>query len=83
MKFRIVLFLLTTFMAGITLSGQNINKKIYINGLVVDQANYPVAKVTIFIDGEKTSQVTNDKGFIKLRSKPEVPESGYSPFRTE
>jgi hypothetical protein len=35
MKFRIVLFLLTTFMAGITLSGQNINKKIYINGLVV------------------------------------------------
>ena len=56
-------------MAGITLSGQNINKKITINGLVVDQANYPVAKATIFIDGEKTSQVTDDKGFYKIKIK--------------
>ena len=69
MKFRIVLFLLIPFMAGITLSGQNINKKITINGLVVDQANYPVAKATIFIDGEKTSQVTDDKGFYKIKIK--------------
>ena len=69
MKFRIILFLLITFMAGITLSGQNNNKKITINGLVVDQANYPVAKATIFVDGEKTSQVTDDKGFYKIKIK--------------
>ena len=56
-------------MAGITLSGQNNNKKITINGLVVDQANYPVAKATIFVDGEKTSQVTDDKGFYKIKIK--------------
>jgi len=69
MKFRIALFLLITFVAGTTLSGQNNNKKITINGLVVDQAKNPVAKATIFIDGEKTSQVTNDKGFYKIKIK--------------
>jgi TonB-dependent SusC/RagA subfamily outer membrane receptor len=69
MKFIIALFLLIPFVAGTTLSGQNNNKKNTINGLVVDQAKNPVAKATIFIDGEKTSQVTNDKGFYKLKIK--------------
>jgi TonB-dependent SusC/RagA subfamily outer membrane receptor len=76
MKFRIVLFLLITFVAGTTLSGQNNNKKITINGLVVDQAKNPIAKATIFIDGEKTSQVTDDKGFYKIKIKAESTRIG-------
>jgi TonB-dependent SusC/RagA subfamily outer membrane receptor len=69
MKFRIALILLITLVAGTTLSGQNNNKKITINGHVVDQAKNPVANATIFIDGQKTSHVTDDKGFYKIKIK--------------
>ena len=69
MKFRIVLILLITLEAGTTLSGQNNNKKITINGLVTDQAKNPVANAIIFIDGQKTSYVTDKKGFYKIKIK--------------
>ncbi len=69
MKLRIVLILLITLVAGTILSGQNNNKKITINGLVVDQAKNPIANAIIFIDGQKTSHVTNDKGFYKIKIK--------------
>ena len=57
-------------MAGTSLSGQNNNKKIAINGLVVDQANNPVSNAMILIDGQKTSHVTDNKGFYKIKVKP-------------
>jgi TonB-dependent SusC/RagA subfamily outer membrane receptor len=69
MKVKIVYFLVIIFVAGTTLSAQNNNKKISITGLVVDQGKNPVAKATIFIDGEMTSQATDDKGYYKIKIK--------------
>jgi TonB-dependent SusC/RagA subfamily outer membrane receptor len=69
MKFKIVIFLLIIFVAGTTISGQINNKKITINGLVVDQEKNPVANAIIFIDGKMTSQGTDDKGFYEIRIK--------------
>jgi len=69
MKFRIGLIFLLTLVAGTTMSGQNSKKKITINGLVVDQAKNPVVNAIIFIDGQKTSHVTDDNGFYKIKIK--------------
>jgi len=67
MKTRIVLILVVTLIAFTALSGQNSYKKITINGLVVDQSSKPVANAIIFIDGEKTGQITDNKGHYKFK----------------
>jgi TonB-dependent SusC/RagA subfamily outer membrane receptor len=69
MKIRVALILAVNLIAFTALSGQNSNKKIIINGLVVDQDKNPVANAIIFIDGEKTDQSTDNKGYYKIRIK--------------
>ena len=67
---NLIRILLCVFLAvnSITgLSGQKSGKKITISGFVVDANATPVADAVIMIDGEKTSNVTDRKGFYKIK----------------
>jgi TonB-dependent SusC/RagA subfamily outer membrane receptor len=69
MKIRVALILALNLIVFTALPGQNSNKKIIINGLVVDQDKNPVANALIFIDGEKTNQTTDNNGSYKIKIK--------------
>jgi TonB-dependent SusC/RagA subfamily outer membrane receptor len=78
MKNRICV-LLCVFLAlnSVTgLYGQKSGKKITITGFVVDASDTPVADAIIMIDGEKTGNTTNNKGYYKIKVKPENKKIG-------
>ena len=47
-------------------------KKVNVSGFVKDQAGFPVSGISIFVDSKKTSAITNDIGFYKVKVKPDV-----------
>jgi TonB-dependent SusC/RagA subfamily outer membrane receptor len=61
------LFLVVISITG--LYGQKSGKKIEISGFVYEGTGMPVAKAVIMVDGEKTGDVTNSKGFYKIKVK--------------
>jgi TonB-dependent starch-binding outer membrane protein SusC len=63
-------FLIVNSVAGAY--GQKSGKKIEITGFVYESTGLPVAKAVIIIDGEKTGNVTDNKGFYKIKVKPEI-----------
>ena len=76
MKIRI---LLCVFLALITITesnSQKSGKKISITGFVVDVTGTPVADATILIDGEKTGNITDSKGFYKIKVREENKKIG-------
>ena len=76
MKIRI---LLCVFLALITITesnGQKSGKKITIKGYVVDVTATPVADAIIMIDGEKTGNITDSKGFYKIKVREENKKIG-------
>jgi Outer membrane receptor for ferrienterochelin and colicins len=69
MKKRIII-LLCLFLAVSSLTGlygQKSGKKIKITGTVLDATATPVADAIIMIDGEKTGNITDSKGFYKIK----------------
>ncbi len=54
--------------------GQKQGKKITITGKVTDANNNPVAGAVIFIDKEKTDQVTDGDGLFRIKVKPAAQE---------
>ncbi|MCE5347659.1 MAG: TonB-dependent receptor plug domain-containing protein [Bacteroidales bacterium] len=63
------------------LLGQNATKNLTITGFVVDAKRNPVENASIFIDGVKTSSVTNKKGFYKIKTSRKAREiMVFSPF---
>lgn len=64
-------------MSSITgLYGQKSGKKIKISGLVLDATATPVADAIIMIDGEKTGNITDRKGFYKIKARQENKKIG-------
>jgi TonB-dependent starch-binding outer membrane protein SusC len=55
---------------------QKAGKKITITGYVVDVTATPVADAIILIDGEKTGNITNSKGYYKIKVRPENKKIG-------
>jgi TonB-dependent SusC/RagA subfamily outer membrane receptor len=51
-------------------SGQRAGKKVTITGRVVDGTQAPVANAIVLLDGQKTDNLTSDKGFYKIKVKP-------------
>jgi TonB-dependent starch-binding outer membrane protein SusC len=73
MKFKIiVLLLLPVFLYGPVTYGQKAGRKIVITGRVSDSKGSSVPGAMIFIDKEKTGQTTDEKGFYRIRVKPEA-----------
>jgi TonB-dependent SusC/RagA subfamily outer membrane receptor len=76
---RRVSILLCVFLAVnsmIGLYGQKPGKKMTITGFVVDGVDFPVADAIIMVDGEKTSNVTDRKGFYKVKVRQENKKIG-------
>jgi TonB-dependent SusC/RagA subfamily outer membrane receptor len=67
----IVAICLTQIVSGHADSKKS-EKKITLSGLVKDDLNRPVAGALIFIDNKNTKIVTNDKGFYKVRVRPDA-----------
>jgi TonB-dependent SusC/RagA subfamily outer membrane receptor len=69
MKNRIsILLCIILAVSSITgLYGQKSGKKVTITGIVVDVAATPVANAVIMVDGEKTDNITNSKGYYKIK----------------
>ena len=78
MKKRIIillcLFLTVSSLTG--LYGQKSDKKIKITGTVLDATATPVADAIIMIDGEKTNNITDSKGFYKIKVRQENKKIG-------
>src|ERR1035437_645603 len=78
MKKRIIilvcLFLAVSSLTG--LYGQKSDKKIKITGTVLDGTATPVADAIIMIDGEKTNNITDSKGFYKIKVRQENKKIG-------
>ena len=54
--------------------GQKANKKITITGIVLDAKQKPVEGAAIFIDKIKTTSVTDQKGYYKIKVNPDAKE---------
>jgi TonB-dependent SusC/RagA subfamily outer membrane receptor len=67
MKISILLCVFLAINSITGLYGQKSGKKIKISGFVSDITATPVADAVIMIDGEKTGNITDSKGFYKIK----------------
>jgi TonB-dependent SusC/RagA subfamily outer membrane receptor len=75
MKTKILLFIiLTSFVLTIPAPAQNSKKKVWLSGIVTDNAGNPVKGAMILIDKKNTNVVTDDKGFYKVKIRPDAGE---------
>jgi TonB-dependent SusC/RagA subfamily outer membrane receptor len=75
MKTRILLFIiLASFVMTIPTSSQTSKKKVWLSGIVTDNAGNPVKGAMILIDKKNTYVVTDDKGFYKVKIRPDAGE---------
>lgn len=78
---RIYLFSLTLFLLlQSNLSAQDQNKRIVLEGIVVDAENDPIPNAIIIIDDKRTTVVTNTDGKFKIKVKPSVSRIGIFTF---
>jgi TonB-dependent SusC/RagA subfamily outer membrane receptor len=70
----ICLFLAVNSITGVY--GQKPGKKIKITGTVLDATATPVANAYIMVDGEKTGDITDSKGFYKIKVRQENKKIG-------
>jgi len=59
---------------------QKVGKKITITGYVADQTHASIANAIIMIDGVKTNVSTDQKGYFKVKVKPESSKIGIFTF---
>jgi TonB-dependent SusC/RagA subfamily outer membrane receptor len=78
MKKRIIILLCLFLAVGAitVLYGQKSGKKIKITGTVLDATATPVADAIIMVDGEKTGNITDSKGFYKIKVRQENKKIG-------
>lgn len=69
MKIKIFTCILLAIFALNSINAQK--KKITVTGHVVDGTNSAVTNAIVMVDGNKTNKVTNEKGFYKIKVKPE------------
>ena len=74
MKPKIVFFLVFSFIS--VCFAQNNHKKISVSGVVVDSHKRPVPDASITIDGKKTGETTDSKGYYKVKIRPTAEKIG-------
>jgi TonB-dependent SusC/RagA subfamily outer membrane receptor len=80
MKTNVIICLLIGIFSFSNGYGQKNNKKTTISGYVVDQTLASIANAIIIIDGEKTNVFTDQKGYYKIKVKPENKKIGILTF---
>lgn len=80
MKINVIICLLIGIFTFSTGYAQKNNKKITITGFVVDQTHASIANAIIMIDGKKTNAITDQKGYYKIKVKPEIKKIGIFTF---
>ena len=73
-------FLFLAVVSAVPSYGQKESKKGIITGYVVDAYHYPVIDAIIMINNSKTSVVTDEKGFYKIKVKPDATTIGILSF---
>ncbi len=74
MKPSILFFLILSFIS--VCSGQTKDKKITITGVVADSSKHGVPGASITIDGIQTGELTNNKGYYKIKVRPAAERIG-------
>jgi TonB-dependent SusC/RagA subfamily outer membrane receptor len=73
MKIKVLSLILISVMLITTAEGQKkSNKKIAVTGLVTDAQNNPIIGALILIDNQQTNVVTNNRGFYKIKVRPDA-----------
>ncbi|MGC1392434.1 MAG: TonB-dependent receptor plug domain-containing protein [Bacteroidales bacterium] len=80
MKTKLFFLFLLAVLSVNNISGQKNNKKITIEGSVVDIKNQPVVNAIIMIDNQKTSSTTDAKGNYKVKVKQNAGKIGIFTF---
>jgi TonB-dependent SusC/RagA subfamily outer membrane receptor len=80
MKTKLFFLFLLTVLCVNNISGQKNNKKITIEGSVVDIKNQPVVNAIIMIDNQNTSSTTDAKGNYKIIVKQKAGKIGIFTF---
>jgi len=72
MKLRVVLLVIFICLVFSDLDGQKKAKKYFVSGIVTDVNKNPVAGAMVLIDNIYTNVLTNNKGFFKIKVKPDA-----------
>jgi hypothetical protein len=80
MKTKIIICLFLVAFSFFGLYGQKNNKKITISGYVADQTQNSIANAIVMVDGKKTKNVTNNKGYYKIKVKSGCTKIGIYTF---
>jgi TonB-dependent SusC/RagA subfamily outer membrane receptor len=80
MKTKLFFLFLLTVLCVNNLYAQKSNKKITIEGTVVDISNQPVVNAIIMIDNQKTNSTTDTKGNYKIKVKHKAGKIGIFTF---
>lgn len=73
MKYKLIaLILFSSFIISLPVSGQKEKKKIFLSGTVTDKSGSPIVGAMILIDKKNTEVVTDNKGFYKVKIKPDA-----------
>jgi TonB-dependent SusC/RagA subfamily outer membrane receptor len=80
MKTKLFFLFLLTILCVSNTSAQKNNKKITIEGTVVDISNRPVVNAIIMIDDQKTNSTTDAKGNFKIKVKQNAGKIGIFTF---
>jgi TonB-dependent SusC/RagA subfamily outer membrane receptor len=80
MKTKLFFLFLLTILCANSIYAQKNNKKITIEGTVVDISNRPVVNAIIMIDNQNTSSITDAKGNYKITVKQKAGKIGIFTF---
>lgn len=71
-RFFLLLFIVLFMAMGVYAQSSKQNKKILLQGLVLDNENNPVQNVSVFLDGKNTNVVSDSEGRFKIKVSPKV-----------
>jgi TonB-dependent SusC/RagA subfamily outer membrane receptor len=80
MRIKILFLVLLSLLCTNSLNAQKNSKKITITGTVMDVSKSPIANAIVMIDGQKTSSVTDSKGYYKVKVRPNASKIGILTF---
>ncbi len=81
MKIRLIFLILLSVLCSTSVNAQkNNNKKITLTGIVMNSSSEPIVNAIVMIDDQKTSSLTDSKGYYKVKVKPTATKIGIFTF---
>lgn len=72
MNWKTIIIIVLSLLVIETVCASTKKKKVIISGYVIDGNDRPLKDVAIFVDGQKSSKVTDREGFYKIKVKPNI-----------